>query len=185
MINEHNKEEQTIEFSIIEDMLADIEEALLKNDKEKLNFYIKKIARCTKNLMNDANLDKILCIVSQFLNSAFTNRHIINEESFEIFNNSIKRNIEDIIFEKEALLELNHFLKHCEKNGEYNKLPLSFVILVYIFLLQNNRKKTIQAEHEILQCRLNGINYVPAYSDNDNNDSIKQQVQEGIKKLVR
>lgn len=186
MINEYNKEErENNTFSLVENMLIEIEQAVDENDKEKLNMHIQKIARGVKNLMTDANFDRILCLVSQFLNNMFTNRHIINEESIKMFNASINRNIEDIIFEKESLLELNHFLKHCEKNNEHNKLPLSYVILVYIFILQNNRKKTMKIEHEIWQCKLNGINYVPKYSDNNKNNFIKEQIQEGIKKLIR
>ena len=104
-------------------------------------------------------------------------------EACEILHESINRGLDDIEFEKKSLLELKKYLSNCKKSKEYNNLPLSFGILLYLLIMHNDRTEKLKIDADIWKCGLSGIRYIPAVSTDSETSQLRESIEEGLKRI--
>lgn len=181
----HNQEEfnKINEDEKIKMILTDIQSAIDSKDEQQINNYIKQIALNIKKLMSAANQDKVSYIIIQILNKIVATSPTMRTEACEILHESINRGLEEIEFEKKSLLELKKYLSNCKKSKEYNNLPLSFGILLYLLIMQNDRTEKLKIDADIWKCGLSGIRYIPAVSTDSQTNQLRESIEEGLKRI--
>ena len=73
-----------------------------------------------------------------------------------------------------------------QKNENYDQVLFSFILLLTIVALRNNRVEVGKVNANILNCGMSGITYVPSSSlVEDNMDSLKETINENLAVLKK
>ena len=177
IINRTNEEK--IEF-----VISSIGEAVNNKDKKEINSYINQIASNVRNLLKECNKDTIAYIIARFLNRLIANAPTVRIDACERFDEDLTSYINNIEYEKYVLKELKKHLKYCSRNNEYDKLALSFGILMSVFILHNDRTEKMKISTQVWDCETKGIRYIPV-SKNDRMDELKDVIDSSLNILRR
>lgn len=136
---------------------------------EKIPFYIHQMLTSVKYLKQNTNRYLLDCEVLKF----YLNRMVINRDKYELI---LKNRLQNITFEKECLLTLKKHLLYMQENKDYRQFLIALKILIFIFLIQNQRIESMKNE-------ISKVNN-PSYFPNDLEESkLKKQLKESIKEL--
>lgn len=183
----HSQEEinKMMDDEKVEIIIKAIQDAIKNKDEKQINGYINDIAQNIKFLIKNINQDKFLYIIIKRLNKIIATDSRIRNNICQNLDESIADGIDEINFEKEALLELRNYLKNSKKNKIYKDLPLSFSILLCIFLMHKQRDKKICNDGDIWSSAIKGITYIPATQTNSRTDELREVIQKGISDLKK
>lgn len=168
----------------IEYVINCIQEAVSTRDDKEINSYINQIAANIKNLLKECNKDTIAYLIIRFFNKLTVNAPTVRIDACEKFDEDLANYINNIEYEKYVLKELKKYLKYCSRSKEYDKLALSFGILIAIFILHNDRTNRMKTSIDVWECGIKGIRYIPVSKD-DKMDELKVSIDSSLNILKR
>lgn len=182
MNNNENKFNEKI--SKIEMIVGDIQEAIDSKDEQQLKSYLVQFNSNIRNLLKEANKDKLRYLIIQYLNRLMANAPTVRVSASENLNEVLNKCLDEVKFEKQALLELRSYLKSFARDKDYTNLALSFGILILILGMHNERNGRLSVAGDVWKCGISGINYMPV-STSDGNVTLKSGINEGLEALAR
>lgn len=161
----------------IEETYKKIENAVQTKNEQEIKKYISEFTINIKKMLSNANIDKIRYYAMRFVNLFIVDDSIATPNACNNLEHSLVNGINDINFERYALLELRKYLKTSKKSDSFNYLPLIFSVLNSLLSLQESRKLSIDTDSDIWSCAIDGIRYYPATTiDSDEVSELKNLV---------
>lgn len=181
----HNKvDEIDKEIGKINIIVSNIQSAINSKDEQQLKSYIGQFVSNIRKLLKENTKDRFRYLISQYLNRIMFNFPTVRVNACVNLNDSLNRCLDEVKFEKQALLELRSYLKSCTKDKNYDNLDLAFGILVVILGMHNERNGMLSIDGDIWKCGISGIEYIPA-TVNDRTDTLKTAINVGLTNLSR
>ena len=171
--------EEKLEF-----VISSIEQAVNNRDMKAIDNYVSQIASNVRKLLKECNKDTIAYIIARFLNKLIANAPTVRVDACDRFDADLTNCINNIEYEKYVLKEIKNYLKYCSRSKEYDKLALSFGILMSVFILYNDRIEKMKISSQVWDCETKGIRYIPV-SKNDRMDELKQTIDDSLNVLRR
>lgn len=179
-----NKIIEDEEFDIA---LVDVERAIDGKDKLEIEDIIDEMIENIKDMIKDANRDKIGYVIMKYLsklqNKIGAYSPMLRAEFYQVLYERINEGLDCIKFEKQTLVELKRYLINCKENRYYDDLMVAFHVLVGLLGMRSERIEQLDIDIDVCQCGSKGIDYIPNNEPCSQEDNSKVIVEEKMSLL--